>query len=100
MEDVVYEYTNSTLCFKGTTQSWKAETTFHNCWGVKSSFKLVWMESISPCDSLIGYSVDGALLLIGLTQIYFWQIPFLAKHPCVKESPFGLDITTEHAYTI
>ncbi len=38
-------------------QSRKAETTFHYCWEIKSSFKLVWMESTIPCDSLIGYSL-------------------------------------------
>ncbi len=38
-------------------QSWKAGTTFHYCWEVKCSFKLVWMESSSPCNSLIGHSL-------------------------------------------
>jgi hypothetical protein len=43
----------SCFLFVGRTQrfialSWKAETTFHYCWEVKSSFKLVWMESTSP----------------------------------------------------
>ena len=38
-------------------QSSKTETTFHCCWRVKSSFKLVWMESNSPCSSLIGHSL-------------------------------------------
>jgi hypothetical protein len=41
-------------------QSLKAETTFHYCWRVKSWFKVVWMESTSPCNSLIGYSWSGA----------------------------------------
>ncbi len=41
-----------------TILSWKIETTFHYCWSlVKSSFKLVWMESTSPCNSLIGHSL-------------------------------------------
>ncbi len=35
----------------------ETETTFHYCWRVNSSFKLVWMESISPSNSLIGYSL-------------------------------------------
>ncbi len=40
---------------KDLLQSWKPETTFHYCYGVKSTFKLVWMESTSPCNSLNGY---------------------------------------------
>ncbi len=38
-------------------QSSEAETTFHYCWRVRSSFKLVWMESTSPCNSLLDYSL-------------------------------------------
>jgi hypothetical protein len=37
--------------------SWKTETTFNYCWRVKSSFKLVWIESTSSCNSLIGHSL-------------------------------------------
>ncbi len=29
--------------------------TFHYYWRIKSSFKLAWIESTSPCNSLIGY---------------------------------------------
>jgi hypothetical protein len=35
---------------------------------VKSSFKLLWMEYISPCNSRIGHMLE-TLLLIGLTNI-------------------------------
>ncbi len=35
----------------------EAETTFHYCWRIKSSFKLAWKESISTCNSLIVYSL-------------------------------------------
>ncbi len=35
----------------------EAETTFHYCWRIKSSFKLAWMESISTCNSLIVHSL-------------------------------------------
>jgi hypothetical protein len=38
-------------------QSWKTETTFHDCWRVKSSFKLVWMEPTFSNKSLIGNSL-------------------------------------------
>jgi hypothetical protein len=44
------------------------ETRFRYCWRVKSSFKLVWMESTYPCNSPF---VEAALLLIGLTHISF-----------------------------
>jgi hypothetical protein len=40
-------------------QSWTVDTTIHYCWEVKSSLKLVWMESSqsnSPCNSLTGHS--------------------------------------------
>ncbi len=47
----------------------ETETILHYCWRVKSSFKLVWMESSSPCNSLFGYSLKVAPLLIGLTHI-------------------------------
>ncbi len=49
-------------------QSSETET-FHYCWRVKSSFRLVWMESTSPCNSLL--LVEVALLLIGMTHIAF-----------------------------
>ncbi len=35
----------------------ETETTFHYCWRANSSFKLVGMESTSPCRSLIGYTL-------------------------------------------
>ncbi len=38
----------------------KAVTTFHYHREVKSSFKLVWMESPSPCNSLVGTRWSGA----------------------------------------
>ncbi len=68
--------------------SWKAETAFHHCWGVKSSFKLVWMEFTFPCNSLIGYSFEVALLLKCLTQ-NFLSKPGIS-HPSVIESPLRL----------
>jgi hypothetical protein len=33
------------------------DKTFHYYWRVKSSLKLVWMESTAPCNSQIGYSL-------------------------------------------
>jgi hypothetical protein len=33
------------------------ERRLHYCWRVKSGFKLVWIESTFPCNSLIGYSL-------------------------------------------
>jgi hypothetical protein len=45
--------------------------TFHYWWRVKSSFKLVWMESTLPCNSLIGYSLKWRCYFIGLTKISF-----------------------------
>jgi hypothetical protein len=38
-------------------QSSEAETPFHYCWRVRHSFKLVWMESTSQCNSLLGYTL-------------------------------------------
>ncbi len=56
---------------------YETETTFRYCWRIKSSFKLVWMESTSPCNSRIGYLlVEVALLLIGLAQISFVKLVF------------------------
>jgi hypothetical protein len=41
-----------------TEQSSEIETTFHHYyWRLKSRFKLVWMESTFPCNTLIGYSL-------------------------------------------
>ncbi len=53
------------------TLSWKTETTLHCCWRLKSSLKLVWMESTSPCNSLIGHSLKWRCMLIVLTHISF-----------------------------
>jgi hypothetical protein len=56
----------------GYNQSSETEKTFHDCWWIKSSIKLVWMESSSPCNSLMGYSLKWrCCVLIGLTQISF-----------------------------
>jgi hypothetical protein len=43
---------------------------------VKSSFKLVWMESTSPTQLADWLLVEVALLLIGVTQISFDKIWF------------------------
>jgi hypothetical protein len=58
------------------------------CWRVKSSFKLVWKKEstcTSPCNSLIGYSLNWlALLLIGLTKISVIESPLrLRALPCL-----------------
>jgi hypothetical protein len=44
----------------------KTETTFHHCWRVKSSLKLVWMESTStsPRNSRIGHSLKWRCCLL------------------------------------
>jgi hypothetical protein len=49
----------------------ETETTFHYCWRVKSSFKLVWMESTIPMQLTDWLLIEVALLLIGLSQISF-----------------------------
>ncbi len=53
--------------------SLKIETIFHYCWRVKSSFKLVWLELTSPCNSLIGRSLKWrcCFLVYFLTKTSF-----------------------------
>jgi len=67
-------------------QSWKAETTFHFCWWVKSSFQLVWMESTTPCNSLLGQSFSGTAAHWSDPYL-FWQKPVLTfgrDHSCFR----------------
>jgi hypothetical protein len=54
----------------------ETDTTFHYCWRVKGSFKLVWMEIYLPMQFTDWLLVEVALLLIGLTQIYLSKTGF------------------------
>ncbi len=73
--------------------SWKVETTFHYCWRVKSSLKLVWIKSTSPCKSLVVYSLKRhGLSIISLTKSYF-------DHLFVIESPLKLRALAEKKKT-
>jgi hypothetical protein len=49
---------------------------FHYWWRVKSSFKLVWMESTSTCNSLIGLPIEMALQLFGLAKSHLSKTGF------------------------
>ncbi len=53
----------------------ETETIFHFCWMVKSSFKLVWMESSSPCNSLISYSLKWHCCSLVCRISLFWKKP-------------------------
>jgi hypothetical protein len=59
----------------------EAETTFHYCWRLKSSFKPVWMESIYSCNSPIGYFWKWRCCSLVcqnlLDKIRFWPSIFL-----------------------
>jgi len=51
--------------------SWKAETTFHYCWEVKSRYQLVWIESTSPhATNWLATLWSCATMLIGMTHIF------------------------------
>ncbi len=76
-----------------------AETTFHYCWEVKSSFKPGWMESSFPCNSLIGHSLNWrccslVLPISGLTKSSFdplarhqssFKLPALAHRRLIEQ---------------
>ncbi len=50
-------FVQATFLFFFLTLSSETETTFHFCWRVISSFKMVWMESTLPCNALISHSL-------------------------------------------
>jgi len=60
----------------GSSQSWKAETTFQYCWRVNNCFKLVWTETTYPCNSLIGYSLKWRCCSLDWPNS-LWQNPVL-----------------------
>jgi hypothetical protein len=66
--------------------SLKAETTFHYCWEVKSSFQATLMESPSPMQLTDWPLVVVAMLPIWSDPYLFGQKPVLALY----ESSFGL----------
>jgi hypothetical protein len=49
---------------------------FYYCLRVKSSFELVWMESTSTCNSLIGLPIEMALQLFGLAKYHLSKTGF------------------------
>jgi hypothetical protein len=55
-------------------------------WGVKSGFKVVWMESTSPCTSLIGYSLKWPWCSLVWTKSR-WQNPVLTRVPVSNRIP-------------
>jgi hypothetical protein len=61
-------------------QSSKAEMPFHYCWVVNTSFKVVWMESTSPCNSLIGYTLKWRCCSLVWPKSLWQKNQFLTTH--------------------
>ncbi len=53
--------------------------TFYYCWGVKSSSKLVWVESTSRCNSLIGHLLKCSAAHWSDPYL-FWKKPVLTLY--------------------
>jgi hypothetical protein len=62
-------------------------STFYYCWDAKSSFKLVWKESTSSCNSMMGHSLKWRCCSVIWSISFFWQKQIFTLYRLYIASP-------------